>query len=154
MSRELQCMVDSGVYMIMHVPTQSAYVGSSFTSVGNRFSWHKAMLKKGEHTCTALQELWNSTPVQDWEFVILEQDSENDVRERENFWMGYPKVLLNTVKDATGKTRRWSEETKRKMSKGRARYLETPGARQRLREQASRQHAEGRLGRSTWKTYP
>jgi GIY-YIG catalytic domain len=146
------CKADSGVYMILHVPTDSAYVGSTYVSIGNRWSWHKAMLKQQKHTCEALQALWSTTSSDDWEFVILEWDEENDVRAREDFWMGFPTILLNTVKDATGKTRRWPEETKQKMREGRARYLaDNPVAHEALAEKARRQHREGKLGRQTWK---
>lgn len=145
------CLHDSGVYMLLHVPTGSAYVGSSSRSISNRLSWHKFALRSGSHTCRALQSLWSSTDESEWSWEVLEEDSENDIRERENFWMGFPKILLNTVRDATGRSRRHSEETKRRMSESRARYLETSGAREALAEKARRQHEDGNFGRATWK---
>ena len=151
MSRELGCAEDSGVYLIEHTPTGSGYVGSSFTSVMNRFSWHKSKLKHNSHSCEALQELWNRTDSSEWEFIVLESDTENDVRERENFWMGYPRVLLNTTADSMNRGRRLSEETKAKQRASRARYLEDPNARLALSNRAREQHKQGRLGRQTWK---
>jgi len=151
MSKSLPAMPESGVYVFMHTPTQSGYVGSSFTSIYNRWSWHKSRLKLGTHTCKAFQKLWNETDPEDWEFVVLEEDTENDVRAREDFWMSYPKVLLNTVKSSTGACSKHSEETKQKMREGRAKYLQTSGAREALSERAKRQHKEGKLGRQTWK---
>lgn len=145
--KEMACAHESGVYVIMHTPTQSGYVGSSFKSIYNRWSWHKSKLKYNSHTCAALQELWNKTDSEDWEFIVLEEDENNEVREREEFWMGYPKVLLNTIKDPTGTTRRHSPETIEKMRAGRARYLETPGARESLSIRAKIQRANGNLGR-------
>jgi hypothetical protein len=61
-------------------------------------------------------------------------------------------VLLNTVQDARGACRKHSPETIEKMRQSRARYLETPGARESLAERAREQHRQGRLGRVTWKS--
>jgi hypothetical protein len=113
---------------------------------------HLSELRRNKHYTAALQKLWNETTEDEWELELLEIDQENDVRTREAFWMGYPKILLNTWKqpDATG--HKLSDETKQKMREGRARYLKTPGARESLAERARIQHQAGKLGRQTWKT--
>jgi hypothetical protein len=135
-----------GVYAIMHV-SGAGYVGGSARCVYNRLTWHRHRLINGLHTCKALQDLWSATQPDEWHVEVLDADPE-----RETFWMGHPKVLLNTIKDATGKTRRWSEATKQKMRDGRARYLaDNPEAHHALAEKARHQHREGKLGRQTWK---
>jgi len=136
-----------GVYAIMHA-SGAGYVGGTKRCIYNRLSWHKSMLTRGMHTCKALQDLWSVTQPDDWHIELLDDDPD-----RETFWMSHPKVLLNTIRDATGKTRRWSEATKQKMREGRARYLtDNPEAHHALAEKAKRQHSEGKFGRQTWKS--
>jgi hypothetical protein len=144
---------ETGVYALVHIATGRAYVGASARCIGNRFSWHLAVFRRNAHTSKAAQELWNKSQPSDWHFKIVERCASDRVRERESFWFTQFD-LLNTIPDAHGRGPRHNEETKAKMRAGRARYLETPGAREALSERAKKQHAEKNFGAHTWTDGP
>lgn len=130
-----------GVYVVLHVPSGSAYVGSS-THVTNRFTWHRYMLRRGLHRSVNLQRLWNKSREKDWVFAVVQFCRSLELQSCEMQWITtWPGAVLNE-RDVE-----WnhSAETKRKISVGRARYLETPGARKALSEKAKKQHVEGRF---------
>ena len=132
-----------GVYAVLHVPTGSAYIGSS-EHVTNRYTWHRVMLRRGDHTSKALQKLWNKTSESEWAFVLICFTRAREIVLRENAVMKtWPGTVLNDRKP----NYRHSEELRRKMSLGRARYLETHGARKSLSIRAKKHHAPGRFGR-------
>lgn len=140
-----------GVYILRHTASGSVYLGSSKRCVGNRLSWHLAALKKGYHGSPKLMELWSATNPEEWEFVVLERCAPDECRAREAHWcIQFEKHLGDHL--ATGFTHK--EESKQKARESRARYLETPGARESLSERAVTQHQQRRLGASTWKTGP
>ena len=130
-----------GVYAIIHVKSGAAYIGSS-VKITNRFTWHRYMLRRELHRSLALQKKWNATKEDDWVFAVLQFCRSRELVRCEHEWMNkWPGRTLNE----RGVEWRHSESTKTKMRAGRATYLETPGARQKLSDQAKRQHAEGRF---------
>lgn len=134
-----------GIYRIRH-KSGAAYIGGSH-DLTNRYTWHRYMLRRGKHTSKDLQALWNGT-LDDFVFEIVELCSKDRLREREQFWAEQEPLLVSTRK-----TKGWtlSEETKQRQRDSRARYLENPAARAELARRAREQHAQGKLGRRTWK---
>jgi AraC-like DNA-binding protein len=103
------------------------------------------MLRKGVHVSTKLQKVYNLRPsMVGWE--ILELCEPSGVKSAEKRWSAqYPDTL------DTHPSRGYSltEETKKTLREGRARYLSTPGAIESLSERAKKQWAEGNLGRKS-----
>lgn len=127
------------------------YIGSSRRSIGNRIGHHFCILKKGIHRTKKFQVLWDSDPVLDnWDMKILEICQPDIVKDRENFWLSQFENILNSVRNATGQGRVTSEEIKAKQRAGRAKYLQTPGARESLSVRAKKQHEEKNFGAHTW----
>lgn len=141
----------SGVYGILYRPSGGVYVGGSGRCVYNRMTHHLFKLRRGTHNLK-FQEEWDNSVPEDWEIQILEICTPDLVQERETYWIGQYDLVYNAWHDATGKTKRWSPEDRKKMSESRARYLDTPGAREKLAEKARQQHAEGNFGAHTWKS--
>lgn len=136
-----------GVYAVLHVPTGAAYIGAS-THVTNRYTWHRVMLRNDEHTSPRLQTMWNMTEEHEWVFVLVCFCRSRELAFREiEVMQTWPGKVLN---DRTPGYRH-SPESRKKMSLGRARYLKTPGAREKLSKNAKKQHRAGKLGRQTWK---
>ena len=130
-----------GVYAIIHVRTGAAYIGSS-VNMTNRFTWHRHMLRRGEHRSLKLQALWDKTEEHEWVFAVIQFCRSLELRDCEEAWMKkWPGKLLND-RDVEW---RHSQETRAKMRLGRMSYLETPGAREALSARAKKQHAEGRF---------
>lgn len=136
-----------GVYVVLHVPTGAAYIGAS-AHVTNRYAWHRVMLRTGDHTSPKLQKLWDKTKECEWVFVLLHFCRGRGLKVRELETMQtWPGKLLND----RGPGYRHSSELRDKMSRGRARYLGKPGARELLSKNAKKQHKAGKLGRQTWR---
>jgi hypothetical protein len=140
-----------GVYLLRHRLSRKAYVGSSKRCCGNRYSVHLCDLRRDRHSCKDLQDLWNQTSENEWEFVYLGTDKTEDDHLKRLRKRG---LSLSRWPTASGTGKKCTEEEKQRMREGRARYLETPGARGSLSERAKIQHAAKNLGAHTWVTGP
>jgi len=110
------------------------------------------MLKNGTHQ-PKMQALWDAERPDDWELIVLEECEAAATKDREIHWAAvYSDVLLNERQP--GVRYSLSAEQRRKMSESRARYLETPGARESLSTRARAQHAQDNFGAHTWKEGP
>lgn len=138
----------TGVYRIVFDPSGACYVGGSGRCIANRIGWHLCMLRKGVHSSPSTQEEWNNSVESDWSVEVLEVCSADNVREREKHWTAQYDTILSA--QPAGMESR-SAASRQKSRESRARYLETPGAREKLAEKARQQHAEGNFGRSTWR---
>jgi len=138
-----------GIYEILHRPTGRRYVGSS-AEVEKRLYWHFAMLRKGTHHCTFLQNVWNKYGPDGFETFLLEQCYVDKLIEREQYHMdsSSPYSLMNLEGTARA-TRGWkhSEEVKLKISETAKRVGADPTERQRRSERAKLQHRQGNIGR-------
>lgn len=146
-----------GVYVLIHGPSRSVFIGSSRRCIRNRFSWHWSSLRYNKHNCKALQRLWNKTKPKEWHFRALTICLPKETYKMENIWMRRCErrfTLLNTVKDATGKTRRYSKATKRKMSEAAKRIGADPAERKCRSDRAKKQHRQKNFGAHTWKEGP
>lgn len=136
-----------GVYGIRAANGEIVYIGSSRRSIVNRFSWHQTRLRHGKHT-PALQERWIADKGQ-FTYELLEECTADQALSKEKEWSARTPTLLNHRRPDEYHL---SEITKLKQKQSRARYLDTPGAREKLAEKARQQHAEGNFGRATWRS--
>jgi len=90
--------LNSGVYMILCVPTGQAYVGQS-VNIKTRLYKHKYYLQYGKHKNRYLQEAWDKYHQASFQFSILERISVQALLiEAENKWIN----RLETYKTEKG----------------------------------------------------
>jgi group I intron endonuclease len=149
----MRSVINCGIYSITS-PSGKKYVGSG-QDIEKRWDWHRHKLRKGGHHSQALQRAWTKYGESTFLFEILELCNISSLNEREQHWID----MLKTVgphgyncQPTAGNARgfRHTEVSKQKMRDGRAKYLETPGAKESLSNQAHTQHSSGKLGRQTW----
>ncbi len=68
----------SGIYKIINKINQKYYVGSS-NDIEKRFRAHKQHLNGNYHTNTKLQNAWNLYNKNDWDWIIIENVSSNEL---------------------------------------------------------------------------
>lgn len=119
-----------GVYKIINLINNKMYIGSSFF-VQSRLRLHKSHLRKNMHCNKHLQSSFNKYGESSFEFVIIEQCSQENLIEREQYWIdkldvcnplfGY-NIRLNAETNFGLKR---SEETKKRISEAKKgkRYL-------------------------------
>ena len=78
----------SGIYMILNKINRKCYVGSS-KDIINRWSQHKNKLLKEKHINQYLQNAFNKYGLNNFEFWIIEECSEEDLLVREQYWMDF-----------------------------------------------------------------
>jgi group I intron endonuclease len=81
----------SGVYCFRSFATQKVYVGSS-SNVKNRIQSHKYCFKKGNHGNNTVREHVQEYGISDIYFSILEYCDENELNEKENYWINLLKA--------------------------------------------------------------
>jgi len=138
----------SGVYALIHAEIGIVYVGGSARCIYNRVTWHMCMLRKGAHTSSRLQELWNRDSSL-FEVAVLDFCDPVRVKDLEKKWSGVCRTDLSSH-PAREYTR--SEAECEKIRQGRQRYLATPESRAQLAEKARQQHREKNFGAHTWRT--
>lgn len=83
------------VYCLLHVPTGKIYIGKS-VDIHHRRKDHLAMLETGTHHCEGLQRLWNESSPSDFEPIILEYCSPNDLDAIKSRWIfKYRSAVMN-----------------------------------------------------------
>jgi hypothetical protein len=94
----------SGVYMVLHIRSDTRYVGSAARRISNRWAEHRYALRKGFHRNPKLQNAWNKYGEHEFAFVILENCAPEDCLDREAAWVEYfrdqGKPLYNLRPDA------------------------------------------------------
>lgn len=80
----------SGIYGIEDFETGKLYVGSADSNNGikKRWSCHKAHLRNGRHDYNELQDAFNAEQNR-IKWIILEECSDEELEERENYWIKY-----------------------------------------------------------------
>lgn len=113
-----------GIYSITHTETGRCYVGQS-SSLGTRWLWHKAALRRRAHPNTMLQRTWDKYGPECFEFVVLEHvTSTSDLCDREQHWMDTLKPVYNSA-PAAGTTRGLKHPPRDQSFKERMRALKT-----------------------------
>ena len=75
-----------GVYMIKNTVNEKYYVGSS-VDIESRWKQHIKCLDNNTHNNKHLQNAWNKYGKDKFEFLILEETSLQDVRDRETYYL-------------------------------------------------------------------
>jgi group I intron endonuclease len=78
--------VKSGIYVILCEKAGKAYVGSS-KHINERFGQHKHDLRKNVHPNKKLQHAYNKYGLNEFEFGVLENCSEDQLLQREQFYI-------------------------------------------------------------------
>jgi group I intron endonuclease len=77
-----------GIYAIRNGWNGKRYIGQA-RNVFNRWLAHKVQLRKGKHHSIKLQRAWNKDGEQSFVFEVLEIVVDNDLTEREQWWMDH-----------------------------------------------------------------
>lgn len=114
----------SGIYFILNRESGKYYIGSA-KNFRVRWKQHLRELKNGDHHSTHLQNAWNKYDPQSFSFGILEECAEENLLEREQFYLDTMKPWDTTIGYNISKTAgsclgvKRSTETKQKMSDSR-----------------------------------
>lgn len=76
----------SGVYVIVHVESGLAYIGSS-SDIAQRWFNHRGKLRRGVHPNPRMQAAWDEHGEGAFRFVIVERIPVADLRVRELWWL-------------------------------------------------------------------
>lgn len=90
-SNKIMKMKVIGIYLIEDILTGNAYVGQS-KDIAKRWSCHTSHLKAGDHKYKELQEAYMDNPKR-IKFTILEECLEEELKEREQYYMEYVKKV-------------------------------------------------------------
>lgn len=110
-----------GIYMIMNLVNRKFYIGSSY-NINNRWNVHKACLKTNNHPSKYLQRAYNKYGKDNFIYEVLENCPENNLIEREQYWMDFHKIYLPengyNISPTAGKTTGYkhTQESKEKMT--------------------------------------
>jgi group I intron endonuclease len=86
---EQYTVISSGIYAILHIPTEKRYIGST-KCFEKRMRSHEAMLNGGRHHSKELQLAWDSSGENEFEFYQLENKiSKDNLFAREQFWIDF-----------------------------------------------------------------
>ncbi len=110
-----------GIYMIMNLVNGKFYIGSSY-NINNRWNNHKACLRTNNHPSKYLQRAYNKYGKDNFIYEVLENCSENNLIQREQYWMDFHKIYLRengyNISPTAGKTTGYkhTQEYKEKMT--------------------------------------
>lgn len=90
-----------GIYMIRNVINDKKYIGKSF-DINKRWSNHKYKLNKGAHVNNHLQNAWNKYGKDNFEFSIIELCNEDDLNDREIYWIKVTDAYYNGYNQTEG----------------------------------------------------
>lgn len=76
----------AGVYVIVHVESGLAYIGSS-SDIAQRWFKHRGTLRRGAHSNPRMQAAWDEHGEGAFRFVIVERIPVADLRVRELWWL-------------------------------------------------------------------
>jgi len=76
----------TGIYLIVHEPSQRAYVGQSKDICG-RWKQHLYQLRRKEHHCQSLQDCWNESHYTDFHFKVVHICKKSELTQKEiEYW--------------------------------------------------------------------
>ena len=75
-----------GIYMIKNIINGKMYIGKSF-DIKKRWANHRYELNKGAHVNNHLQSAWNKYGECSFEFIIIEECSEEELNNKEIYWI-------------------------------------------------------------------
>lgn len=127
-------MKQSGIYQIHNLENDKLYIGGC-VNLNKRFSHHVCELNHKRHNNKYLQRDWNRYGQQNFEFVVLELCTRDELLKREQYYLDQLRPQYNISKSAgnnRGTTR--SEETRKRMSEARKKLWRSQGYRERVTE--------------------
>lgn len=108
-------MKKSGIYKIENIITNDCYVGSAI-SIKDRFRRHKKDLRKGKHHSVILLRSWIKYGEKAFVFSVLEECTNLQLAERENYYISLLKPAYNICPIAYSQVgRKLSAEHKEKL---------------------------------------
>lgn len=126
-----------GIYRIINIKNNKCYVGQS-KDIDARIKKHKNFLLKNKHWNNHLQNAWNKYGEENFKFEIIEECKEEELNDREIYWIKYYDSLRNGYNKTSGgdgiKNYKHAEETKKKISKASKRFKLSPEHKQKLIE--------------------
>lgn len=77
-----------GIYKIENLVNRKIYIGQS-VNIPQRWAEHKANLRNNKHENKHLQNAWNKYHEENFDFSVLEECSENELDEKECYYIDY-----------------------------------------------------------------
>jgi group I intron endonuclease len=139
---------ESGVYLILCIPTGKVYVGSAAGGIRWRISNHLSTLRNGYHDNMYLQRAWNKYGEDAFEFFVMCLCPKEECVSLEQYWIDYydstnSKVGYNLAPKAGSMLGyRHSEEGKQKISEHTKRAMSPEEVRTRLRTSSRRRWSD------------
>ena len=116
MAREKIC----GIYRIENLVNHKSYIGQS-VNIYDRWVLHKWKLNNGKHKNHHLLRSWIKYGSNNFEFTIIEQCNEDELNEREIYWINYYNSYSNGYNQTKGgdgcSGKIWSDEEREKISR-------------------------------------
>ncbi len=115
-----------GIYIICHIPTGRAYIGSSI-NVGARLKMHFSDLRRKKHHSPHLQRVFDRHPVESFTWAILETCEPLELRSIEIKWLLEMQPFFNCMRAVNPSLITHSEKTREKLRAAHAEILATCG---------------------------
>ncbi len=108
----------SGIYAIIYKATEERYIGSA-VNIRSRWECHKSNLRKGKHSNTHLQRVWNLYGPDAFSFVVIEECPREFLLDHEQAHID-EKAELNILRIAGSRIgKKHTPETREKLRKAR-----------------------------------
>jgi len=137
-----------GVYAIYNTYTDKYYIGSS-NNIYNRWTVHRHGLRTNQHHSSKLNHSWNKHGNKAFKFLLIQACSEEDLIDREQYWMDYFDAYANgyNMVQYAGRTEGWSPppETRQKMKISAKIASNTKEQKELRSKRATEQHRTGNL---------
>lgn len=106
-----------GIYCFIYLPTKKWYVGSSI-DIRKRWKEHKSSLRTGKHSSWKLNMDFKRYNAGDFDFIILEKCSKENLLNREQYWLDTLQAVKfgYNIQEKANKTEH-SQETINKLRK-------------------------------------
>lgn len=110
-----------GIYGIKNKVNGKIYIGKTGMNFGDRWDSHRALLRNNKHFNSYLQHAWNKYGEDNFEFIIVEECSVNQLNDKEKYYISYYKKLNKSYNIADGGEggcflgKHLSDETKKKI---------------------------------------
>lgn len=108
------------IYCIMHMDSGTSYIGSTIQDARKRWGQHLGALRWGKHGNPYLQAAWNKYGKASFQFIILEEVTNNQLIKREQYWLDKYRIVgsvynIGESVECPWRGRKHSEETRAKM---------------------------------------
>lgn len=110
-----------GIYGIHNMINNHIYVGKTGMNFGDRWDSHRALLRSNKHFNKYLQNAWNKYGEENFEFIIIEECSVEELNDKEQYYIKMHReqnLSYNLADGGEGGAflgKHLSEETKRKI---------------------------------------